>query len=159
MKKSIAVSLGHCSEAGIKPENEDFLGACVPEGRQLESKGIAVAIADGMSGSDGGKEASQVSVRMFLDDYYGTSETWSVKKAVTKVISALNRWLYSQGQARFDSVRGMVTTFSGLVLKSQTVHIFHIGDSRIYRLRKQDLVQLTHDHRVWISNDREYLSR
>lgn len=159
MKKSISVSLGHCSEAGVKPDNEDFLGAYVPEDRQLESKGVAVAIADGMSGSDGGKEASQVSIRMFLDDYYGTSESWSVKKAVTKVISALNRWLYSQGQERFNSVRGMVTTFSSLVLKSQTVHIFHIGDSRIYRLRKNDLVQLTHDHRVWISNDREYLSR
>lgn len=159
MKKSISVSLGHCSEAGVKPDNEDFLGAYVPEDRQLESKGVAVAIADGMSGSDGGKEASQVSIRMFLDDYYGTSESWSVKKAVTKVISALNRWLYSQGQERFDSVRGMVTTFSSLVLKSQTVHIFHIGDSRIYRLRKNDLVQLTHDHRIWISNDREYLSR
>lgn len=159
MKKSISVSLGHCSEAGVKPDNEDFLGAYVPEDRQLESKGVAVAIADGMSGSDGGKEASQVSIRMFLDDYYGTSESWSVKKAVTKVISALNRWLYSQGQERFNSVRGMVTTFSSLVLKSQTVHIFHIGDSRIYRLRKNDLVQLTHDHRIWISNDREYLSR
>ena len=57
----------------------------------------------------------------------------------------------------------MVTTFSGLVLKSTTAHIFHVGDSRIYRFRKNanssDLELLTTDHRVWISEEKNYLSR
>ncbi len=159
MTSSLSISLGQSSNAGIKADNEDYFGAFVPDNDQLESKGIAVAIADGMSGSDGGKEASQMSVRMFMDDYYSTSESWTVKKAVTKVMSAMNSWLYSQGQQRFDSPKGMVTTFSAIVIKSQTVHLFHIGDSRIYRLRDGDFEQLTQDHRIWISQDEEYLSR
>jgi len=159
MTNTLAVTLGQYSEAGIKEDNEDYFGAYIPDDAQLDSKGIAIAIADGMSGSDGGKEASQMSVRMFLDDYYGTPESWSVKKAVTKVMSAMNSWLFSQGQQRYDSAKGMVTTFSAMVLKSRTLHMFHIGDSRIYRLRGNDLVQLTQDHRIWITNDREYLSR
>ena len=159
MSSSLAISLGQSSNAGIKSDNEDYYGAFVPDDEQLESKGVAIAIADGMSGSDGGKEASQMSVRMFMDDYYSTSDSWSVKKAVTKVMSAMNSWLYSQGQQRFDSPKGMVTTFSALVIKSQTVHLFHIGDSRIYRLRNGDFEQLTHDHRIWISQEEEYLSR
>ncbi len=161
---NLAVTIGQTSIAGIKPENEDFLGSYIPsnetdDAAQLESKGITVAIADGMSGSDGGKEASQVSVSQFLADYYGTPESWTVKQAATKILTALNTWLYSQGQQKYGTAKGMVTTFSAVVLKSQTAHLFHVGDSRIYRLRGTDLVQLTRDHRVWITNDRDYLSR
>ncbi len=160
----LAISVGQASTAGVKEENEDFLGYYVPSAEtedavQLESKGITAAIADGMSGSDGGKEASQVSISQFLSDYYGTPESWTVKQAATKILTALNTWLYSQGQEKYGTAKGMVTTFSALVLKSQTVHLFHVGDSRIYRFRGDDLAQLTRDHRVWITNDREYLSR
>ena len=164
MPNSLSVVIGQTSVAGIKPENEDFLGSYIPsietdDVAQLESKGIAVAIADGMSGSDGGKEASQVSVNQFLSDYYGTPESWTVKQAATKILTALNTWLYSQGQQKYGTAKGMVTTFSAVVIKSQTAHLFHVGDSRIYRLRDTDLVQLTRDHRVWITNERDYLSR
>lgn len=162
--KQLSIDIGQASTAGVKPENEDFLGFYVPsetteDAVQLDSKGITIAIADGMSGSDGGKEASQVSVRQFIDDYYGTPESWTVKQAATKILTALNTWLYSQGQEKYGSAKGMVTTFSAMVLKSQTAHLFHVGDSRIYRLRENKLVQLTRDHRVWISHDRDYLSR
>ena len=159
MSKTLTIDLGQCSDAGVKEDNEDFFGVLIPEGDSLENKGIAIAIADGMSGSEGGKEASQMSVRMFLSDYYSTPDAWSVKKAVSKIISAMNTWLYSQGQKKFDSAKGMVTTFSALVLKSQTLHLFHIGDSRVYRLREGEFEQLTQDHRIWVSNDKEYLSR
>ncbi len=76
-----------------------------------------------------------------------------------RVLGALNRWLYSQGQVKHDSARGMVTTFSGMVLKSSTAHIFHVGDSRIYRFRTGELELLTRDHRVWVSKERDFLSR
>ena len=159
MKKNLSITLGQSSLAGIKPDNEDFYGAKIPDDAQLENKGICIAIADGMSGSDGGKEASQLSVKQFLTDYYGTPESWTVKHAVNRIMSALNSMLFSQGQKRYSSSKGLVTTFSAIVLKSQTAHLFHVGDSRIYRLRNGDFVQLTNDHRIWISHDREYLSR
>lgn len=159
MSNQLSITLSQATDTGPKEDNEDFFGAFVPDDDALETKGLVAAIADGMSGSDGGKEASQMSVRLFLSDYYSTSESWSVKKAVTKVISAMNTWLYSQGQKQYDSAKGMVTTFTAIVIKSQTLHMFHIGDSRLYRLRKGELEQLSHDHRVWISNNQEYLSR
>ncbi len=159
MKKQLTISIGQSSCAGEKAENEDFYGIKIPDATQLENKGICIAIADGMSGSDGGKEASELSVKQFLTDYYSTPESWTVKHAVRRILSALNSMLFSQGQKRYSSSKGLVTTFSAMVLKSQTAHLFHIGDSRIYRLREDDFVQLTHDHRIWISNDKEYLSR
>ncbi|HIO93608.1 MAG TPA: bifunctional protein-serine/threonine kinase/phosphatase [Leucothrix mucor] len=160
MKQQLAITLGQSSSKGIKDDNEDFYGAYLPkDGAQLENKGITIAIADGMSGSDGGKEASQLSVQQFLTDYYSTPESWTVKHSVNRIMSALNSMLFSQGQKRYSSSKGLVTTFSSMVLKSQTAHLFHVGDSRIYRLRGNDFAQLTNDHRIWISNDREYLSR
>lgn len=159
MEKKLSITVGQYSSAGVKAENEDFYGVYTPEDDQLDSKGIAIAIADGMSGSDGGKEASEISVKQFLSDYYSTPESWTVKHAVNRIMSALNSMLFSQGQKRYSTSKGLVTTFSAVVFKSQTAHLFHVGDSRIYRLRDGEFQQLTNDHRIWISNDTEYLSR
>ena len=159
MSSSLKISLGFATDKGIKPENEDFGGAIIPDEPQLTHKGIVSAIADGMSGSDAGKLASQSCVGGFLSDYFSTPDSWSVKQAGQKVLSATNSWLYSQGQIRYHSTKGMVSTLSIIVLKSTTAHIFHIGDSRIYRLRKGNLEQITRDHRIWTSGDKHYLNR
>jgi len=155
----LRVSIGYASDKGVKADNEDFFGSLIPEGSQLVYKGIAIAIADGMSGSDAGKQASHCCVVSFLNDYYSTPDSWSVKQAGQKILSATNSWLYSQGQVRYESAKGMVSTLSIIVLKSTTAHIFHIGDSRIYRLRKGNFEQLTRDHRIWTSHDKNYLNR
>jgi eukaryotic-like serine/threonine-protein kinase len=159
IKPNLKISLGYASDKGVKADNEDFFGSIVPIGTPLIHKGIAVAIADGMSGSDAGKQASHCCVVSFLTDYYSTPDSWSTKLAAQKVLSATNSWLYSQGQAQYQSAKGMVSTLSILILKSTTAHIFHIGDSRIYRLRQGNLEQLTRDHRIWVSNDKNYLNR
>ena len=46
-----------------------------------------------------------------------------------------------------------------MVIKSTTAHLFHVGDSRIYRVVGSSLEQLTNDHRHWVSEDKSYLSR
>ena len=134
----------------------------IPEEPQLTSKGIAIALADGISSSDVGQVASQASVTGFLEDYFCTSEAWSVKKSAHQVLSATNSWLHSQtqqGQHRFNKNRGYVCTLSAMIIKSNTAHTFHLGDTRIYRLRNHSLEQLTKDHRLWVSEEKSYLSR
>jgi eukaryotic-like serine/threonine-protein kinase len=152
------VTVGQHSTAGRKDRNDDSYGVLVPEPPLLAVKGIAMAIADGMSSSEAAKEASENAVKSFLEDYYATAASWTVKKSVGVVLKAVNSWLYGQGQRR-GSDRGMVTTFSGLVLKAGTAHIFHAGDSRICRLRDGHLEPLTRDHRVQVSKGHEHLSR
>ncbi|NOQ12944.1 MAG: protein kinase [Methyloprofundus sp.] len=162
MPSQLKVSVGQYSDKGRKEINQDFYGVYIPEEPQLTSKGVAIALADGISSSDVGQVASEATVTGFLEDYFCTSETWSVKKSAHQVLSATNSWLYSQtqqGQHRFNKDRGYVCTLSAMIIKSNTAHIFHLGDTRIYRLRDNSLEQLTKDHRLWVSEDKSYLSR
>jgi eukaryotic-like serine/threonine-protein kinase len=153
------ISIGQHSSAGVKSRNDDSYGVLVPEPALLESHGIAMAIADGMSSSEGAKEASENCIKSFLNDYFCTHASWSVKKSVSVVLRALNSWLYAQGQRQHASERGMVSTFSGLILKAGTAHIFHAGDTRISRVVSGHLEQLTRDHRVRVGGGREHLTR
>jgi len=159
MSSKLQINSSHYSIAGVKQQNEDSCGIVVPDAPLLTTKGIAAVVADGMSASDDGKQASEGCVKSFLSDYFSTPETWSVKNSGQKILSALNRWLHGQGQRQYQSNKGMVTTLSALVFKSNTAYIFHVGDTRIYRLRGNDLEQLTNDHRFFVSKEKSYLSR
>jgi serine/threonine protein phosphatase PrpC len=162
MSDALVLSVGQYSDKGRKDINQDFHGVLVPKEPVLSTKGIEIAIADGISTSEVSHIASETSVRSLLDDYFCTSETWSVKKSADQVLTASNSWLHSQSQKsenRFDKNKGYVCTLSAMIIKSTTAHIFHLGDSRIYRLRKGVLLQLTDDHRTWVSSEQSYLSR
>lgn len=159
MPPSLQIHSAQHSIAGVKPQNEDSCGIYVPDEPLRTTKGIAIAIADGMSTSDAGKQASEACVKGFFTDYFSTPESWTVKSSAQKVLSALNRWLHSQGQQQYGHAQGMVTTFSALVFKSNSAYIFHVGDARIYRLRDNTLEQLTQDHRIVIDKEKSYLSR
>jgi eukaryotic-like serine/threonine-protein kinase len=155
----LQVNAGQYSVAGVKEDNQDSLGIRIPSEPALTSKGIAVAIADGMSACHSGREASEASVCGFLNDYYSTPDSWTVKTSAQKILTALNQWLFSKGHAIGDGQYGLVTTLSIVVLKSNTAHLFHVGDSRIYRLREGIFECLTRDHRIWVSADKNYLNR
>lgn len=162
MPRTMRVTLGQASLAGVHDINQDFHGAFLPRGHQLVSKGIALALADGISSSQVSQLASQTAVRSFLADYYATSEAWSVRRAAERVLSAANAWLHAQTMAsdgRFEKDRGYVCTFSALILKGRDLHLLHVGDSRIYRLHPHALEQLTEDHRVRLSSTESYLGR
>lgn len=162
MTTQLQVTVGQHSDRGHKDINQDFHGAQLPRDPLLATKGIAIALADGISSSDVSQIASQAAVTSVLEDYYCTSEAWSVKTSVEKVLVATNSWLHAQsrqGQHRYDPDRGYVCTLSAMVIKSATAYLFHVGDSRIYQLRGRQLEQLTSDHRLWVSRETSYLSR
>ncbi|HEY9129360.1 MAG TPA: bifunctional protein-serine/threonine kinase/phosphatase [Sulfurovum sp.] len=158
----LQLSLGQFTTKGRKEINQDFHDVRVPSEPLLTTKGVAIAMADGISSSKISQEASKVSVSYFLEDYFSTSEAWTVKKSAQRVIQATNSWIYAQNRQNLyhlEKDRGYVCTFSAMVIKSTTAYIFHIGDIRIYRLREGILEQLTEDHRTWISKEKSYLAR
>ena len=157
------VTLGQHSLAGVgSAVNQDFHGAMLPEGSLRAAKGIALALADGIGSSRVSQVASAAAVRGFLEDYYATSDAWSVRRAAQRVLGATNSWLHAQtmrSDARFDKDSGYVCTFSALILKGRELHLLHVGDARIYRVHASALEQLTDDHRVHVSSVESYLGR
>lgn len=162
MKNKLQVSVGEYTHKGSKEINQDFHDILIPKEPLLTTKGIAIALADGISSSEVSQVASKTSIVSFLSDYTSTPESWSVQKSGQRVLNAINSWLYAQSSKskyHYDKNRGYVCTFSALIIRSNTAHIFHIGDTRIYRLRDKNLDQLTEDHRLWVSKEKSYLSR
>jgi serine/threonine protein phosphatase PrpC len=162
MSRELRITVGQHSDKGRKEINQDFHGVVLPAEPLLGTKGISVVLADGISSSDVSQIAAESAVKSLLTDYYCTSDAWSVKTSAQRVIAAANSWLYSQtrrSQYRYEKDRGYVCAMSALILKSQTAHIFHVGDCRVYRLAGNTLEQLTEDHRVVISSEQSFLGR
>lgn len=153
--KTLEISVGQATQTGPRERNEDYCGIVTPQDGQLVTKGTILAVADGVSGVRGGREASEYTVRSVLADYYATPETWEIPHALDKVLLAINRWLLAQGSSNRE-LAGMATTLSLLVLRGKRYHSAHVGDSRIYRLRGERLEQLTTDH-VWDRPDMRHV--
>ena len=158
IQSTLQITFAQKSEAGRKPENQDTVGARIPEGNMLTTKGIAIAIADGVSSSKAAREASQTAITGFLCDYYATPDTWRTQQSAIRVIQSLNSSLWGRSQNSIYG-EGYLTTFSALILKGDTGFIFHVGDTRVYRVRDNNLEQLTRDHTQRIDKHTTHLSR
>jgi serine/threonine protein phosphatase PrpC len=141
----VQASVGFISETGPRERNEDFVaavfGAELPEPRRE----VVAALADGVGGAKGGRVAAEIAVRGFLDGFWDLPETMEVRRAAARILNALNGWIQSLGR-QDPELAGMGCTFTALVLRGRVAHLLHVGDSRAYRLRGDQLTRLTTDH-------------
>lgn len=158
MSTRLEVRFGGHSVAGLKPVNQDAFAAHLPNDSERDLKGAVAVICDGVSSAEDSEIASQMAVTGFITDYFATPPTWSVRKAAGKVLNGLNQWIFRQNAARRGARDSLLTTFSAAVVKSNTLHVFHAGDSRVHHLRGQQFETLTRDH-VINEGGREFLAR
>jgi len=161
---SLKVEFGGYTTAGRKAQNQDAFAAQSPSGSLLEHKGAIATIADGLSSSANAQLAARTFASSFVSDYLATPLSWGVERAAAKVVRSLNSWCYAQGTPElgqrnaeqgdgddncddYCGNRNMLTTLSSTIFKSCHGHIFHVGDSRIYRWQDNNLEQLTRDHK------------
>lgn len=165
----LVISIAKQSIAGVKAVNEDAVNTLVPShSHALVNKGIGLVIADGVSSAEAGKEASEYAVSKFLEEYFNTPDTWSVKQAGQKTLSTINLNLFKKSHEFLQQEKGYLCTFSGLIVKSRTAYFFHAGDSRIYHISQTEdenqhisrhIKQVTRDHCVNIGGGKNILSR
>ena len=139
---SFDVEIGHASRRGTREHNEDFAGALREPGR-----GLVAAIADGVSSGGRGREAAQTTVMSLLADFFGAPATWETTVVFDRLVGAQNAWLASHNGRAGKGGDTAMTTLTALALEGHGVTIAHVGDSRAWRLRGEELMQLTHDHR------------
>ncbi len=100
------------------------------------------AIADGMGGAQAGEVASRLAAESLRESEQG--ELSSLEQAV-ELIQEANRRVYAYSSEN-ASARGMGTTMTVALVDGDRVTIGHVGDSRAYLLRDDELTQLTQDH-------------
>ena len=99
-------------------------------------------VADGMGGAQAGEVASEIAVKQFEG---GLPDGKDPGEALAALIQAANERIHKQ--ARSDAQHaGMGTTTTAAYLTGDTVVVAHVGDSRCYLLRDDDLIRLTRDH-------------
>lgn len=103
------------------------------------------AVADGMGGHEAGEVASQL-VTHIISDVFGTHRL-DVSE-LPRFVSALNAAVLRKGVE--NNTRGMGTTVVGVAVADNgdtpSAVVFHVGDSRCYRLANGVMKQLTSDH-------------
>ena len=113
-----------------------------------KQKGHLFMVADGMGAHAAGELASEIAcekIPQLYAKYSDVSAPEALKKAVIEANGVINR----KGQAN-EEFFNMGTTCSVLTLLTQGAVVAHIGDSRVYRLRGNQISQLTFDHSlVW----------
>lgn len=140
-----ALQVSILSDVGcLREVNEDY-ARCVrpPEGSPQAARGILALVADGMGGHAGGEIASRLAADVISDTYYGS--TLAPAEALGEAFRAANRAIHEAARQQPD-LRGMGTTCTALVLQGGHAFSAHVGDSRLYLLRRERLYHLSEDH-------------
>ncbi|MHB8156748.1 MAG: Stp1/IreP family PP2C-type Ser/Thr phosphatase, partial [Desulfocucumaceae bacterium] len=102
------------------------------------------AVADGMGGHLAGEVASHLAVETVVEHLRAGTEPRLENKLYKGVLQA-NSKVFEASKSNV-SYRGMGTTLTAAVIKDRKMVLAHVGDSRAYLLREDNIVTLTEDH-------------
>lgn len=139
----------------VRSENQDFGTFTTPDEEGGGPGGRLLIVADGMGGHRGGATASRLSAETVKAQYLG-SEAGDIPTVLREALTRANARIFSEAQANPD-LRGMGTTTSALAVLGDSAWFAHVGDSRIYMIRGDEIKQLTDDHSLVATMVREGL--
>ena len=119
----------------VRRNNEDSLIVIEPE---------TFVVADGMGGASAGEVASKMLVDTVKNFLSKTPAPWDEKTLKQAILLAND--LILNAARRNENYQGMGTTATVLYLDGDRAYFAHVGDSRLYRLRRNIFEQLTKDH-------------
>ena len=138
----------------IRKINEDSYG--------IDKTKRCFFVCDGMGGHAAGDFASNTAVKTILDYFeipfskrkptlptYITSILPYHLRLMAEAIRFTNRRLFNFA-GNYPKLRGMGTTIASIFLSEGRCYIVHVGDSRVYRIRKKGITMLTRDH-SWLN--------
>ena len=135
------IEVGNLTDVGKKrTHNEDYFGFF-----ERAPGEILAIVADGMGGHASGEVASRMGVEMIHEIYLKERTDKDVLEALKSAFQITN-FTILQKSLEQESLNGMGTTATALVLKNDQAFIGHMGDSRAYLFRNSTISQLTKDH-------------
>ncbi len=132
----------------VRPANEDALGVWPHD------DGIVFAVADGLGGHASGEVASTLALEVFAREAASASRGWQMSKRLRRAIQEANLALHMRSLA-VPELAGMATTLTVSAIVGDVLTAAHVGDSRLYVVRGQEITQLTKDH-TWVAEQVQY---
>lgn len=112
---------------------------------------VWAVVCDGMGGANGGQIASTMAVDMISSRLKSQYREHAGKNIVRNMLvcacEAANATVFAKSEED-EELKGMGTTAIAAVISKDTLHILHIGDSRVYLIRGGKIVRLTKDHSI-----------
>lgn len=127
----------------VRTVNEDRTWA-----GQLENGYYLAIVADGMGGHQAGDTASQLTVETIVQRLSHLPSGLSVQACGEELKEAIlyaNQIVFKEA-SEHENLRSMGTTVVAVLIGEREGMIGHIGDSRVYKFRHHDIVQITEDH-------------
>jgi protein phosphatase len=158
MKKTIAVhwQYGISTHSGwYRDKNEDRTLLRIGSSEQGDPYAVAI-MADGMGGLGSGAEASEIALSMIkqwmdqtLPSVFAQDQFWDqLDRLLGHLFDEINRRLRSIGQERGGKIG---TTLTVLVLYKESYLIHHVGDCRVYYLKRGSRLRLLTEDHSWVS--------
>jgi len=125
----------------VRSANEDYF-----INEKLNNNEYVFVVADGMGGHNAGGIASELGTLTFINQYkYQRKKKKSIIDSMSFSIKKANETIYKKALSD-PKKSGMGTTFSACVISKMKAYIVHVGDSRIYLIRDNDIKRVTTDH-------------
>jgi protein phosphatase len=141
----------HTDVGRVRTNNEDSSASA-----WLADGSLWVMVADGMGGHEAGEVASGLAVRV-VEEYVGRDPDQDPRERLFGGLMEANEAILEEG--RRSGTRGMGTTAITGLFQGPSVYVAQVGDSRIYHIRRGQLVWRTSDHtRVQMLVDQGQLS-
>lgn len=138
-------SAGNAQHIGEREQQQDSFGFSDPSDKAfVRHGGFLGVVADGMGGLSNGQEASAAAVRSFLAAYQAKPPSESVVDALSRSLGEANQAVRRIVENCPANVAG--TTLAAAAVLDSELYWIAAGDSRIYWLHDNELIQLTADH-------------
>lgn len=134
MKISSATSVGK-----VRPVNEDAFFVSPPD----DSGSLLAIVADGMGGHNAGEVASSEAINVIKDVVLDNEH--NAKEMLTQAINSANSTIYNMSLDK-QALFGMGTTITACLIEKDKVTAAQVGDSRLYLIRDEMIIQITKDH-------------
>jgi len=144
------------TDIGLRRKNNED-SHCVhvcQEENEWRRTGHLLMVADGMGGHAVGELASRLAIET-VPHVFLKSSPGDPRRQMHDAVVAANQAIYERGTQNVDFLH-MGTTCSALALTSRGAVIGHVGDSRVYRVRRDRIDQLTFDHSLQWELERQH---
>jgi PPM family protein phosphatase len=132
---------GRSDKGRVRKTNEDYFA-----GERIKEDEYLFVVADGMGGHRAGDVASKLGTQNFVRHYKKLRKKKNpIMDSMSQALEKANNMILSKATSD-PRKRGMGTTFSAVVIAGMSAYIVHVGDSRIYLIRDDEILQLTTDH-------------